>query len=112
MQHALDGYQDDFSKIALLPYTNGTPISHYDISSLQATTGLIMMYIAAHLLAAGKVAISESQMKILLNQAEYVLWNLSRQNPHNPLFTLLTLQISCPPHSLPLHVIQRSSMQP
>ena len=51
MQNALDNYQDDFTKLALLSYTNGTPIPPNNIDSIQATTGLIMLYIAAHLLA-------------------------------------------------------------
>jgi hypothetical protein len=70
MQNALDNYQDDFTKLALLSYTNGTPIPPNNIDSIQATTGLIMLYIAAHLLASGGAAISESQMKIRLDQAE------------------------------------------
>ncbi len=41
-----------------------------------------------------------------------VLWNSSTQNLHNPLLPLLRLQIFHPPHSLPLYVIQRNSMQP
>jgi hypothetical protein len=70
MQNALDDYQDDFAKLALLSYTNGTPIPPHDIDSILATTDLIMLCIASHLLADGKAAISESGMKILLNQAE------------------------------------------
>jgi hypothetical protein len=70
MQNALDDYQDDFAKLALLSYTYGTPIPPHDIVSIWATTGLIMLYIPAHLLAAGGAAIFESRMKILLNQAE------------------------------------------
>jgi hypothetical protein len=57
-------------KLALLSYTNGTPIPPHDIDSIWATTSSIMLYIAVHLLAAGGAAISESQLKILCNQAE------------------------------------------
>jgi hypothetical protein len=60
VQNALDNYQDNFAKLALLSYTNGTPIPPHDIDSLQATTNLIMLYIAVQLLAAGGAAISES----------------------------------------------------
>jgi hypothetical protein len=70
MQNALDDYQDNFAKLAFLSYTNGTPIPPHDIKPIRATTGSIMLYIAAHLLAAGRAPISESQMKILLDQAE------------------------------------------
>jgi hypothetical protein len=70
MQNALDDYQDNFSKLALLSYNNGTPIPPHDINSLWGTTDLIMLYIAVHLLAADMAAISESRMNILLDQAE------------------------------------------
>jgi hypothetical protein len=70
MQNALDNYQLDFAKLAFLSYTNGTPIPPHNIKPIWATTGLIMLYIAAHLLAASGAPISELQMKILLNQAE------------------------------------------
>jgi hypothetical protein len=59
-----------FCQVALLSYTNSSPIPPRDINSIQATTRLTMLHIAAHLLAAGRAAISELQMKILLNQAE------------------------------------------
>jgi hypothetical protein len=62
--------QYDFAKLAFLSYTNGNLIPPYDINSIQATTGPIMLYIAVHHLAAGRAAISESRMKILLNQAK------------------------------------------
>jgi len=110
MKNALDNYQDNFAKLVLLSHTNGTPIPPHGIDSIWATTSLIMLYIAAHLLAAGKAAISELRVKILLPTYTYVLWNLSRQNPYNPLLNLLKLQISCPPCSLPLHSIQQNSM--
>jgi hypothetical protein len=60
MQNALDGYQDDFAKLAFLSYNNGTPIPPHNIISIWAITGLIMIYIAAHLSAAGGAPISES----------------------------------------------------
>jgi hypothetical protein len=69
----LDNHQDDFAKLALLFYSNGTPIPPHDIDSLWATTSLIMLYIAVHLWATGSAAISELQMKILLNQAKKLL---------------------------------------
>jgi hypothetical protein len=59
MQNALDDYRENFAKLAFLSYTNGTPIPPHDIKPIQATTGLIMLYIAAHLLAAGEALISE-----------------------------------------------------
>jgi hypothetical protein len=70
VQNALDDYQDDFAKLAFLSYNNGTPIPPHDIQPIRATTGMIMLYIAVHLLAAGGAPISESQMKILLDPAE------------------------------------------
>jgi hypothetical protein len=60
MQNALDDYQDDFAKLAFLSYNNGTPISPHDIKPIWATTGLILLYIATHLLATGGAPISES----------------------------------------------------
>jgi hypothetical protein len=57
-------------KLAFLSYNNGTPIPPHDIKSIWATTGLIVLYIAAHLLATGRAPISELRTKILLNQAE------------------------------------------
>ncbi len=63
-------YQDNFAKLALLSYTNGTPIPPQDINSLRETIGSITLYIGVPLLAVGGAAISELQMKILLNEAE------------------------------------------
>ncbi len=60
LQNALDNYQDNFTKLALLSHTNGIPIPPHNIDLIWATTGLLMLYIAAHLLAAGGAAISES----------------------------------------------------
>ncbi len=45
MQNALDNYQDNFAKLALLSHTNGTPIPPHNIDSIWVTTGLIMLYI-------------------------------------------------------------------
>jgi hypothetical protein len=70
IQNDLDDYQDNFAKLAFLSYNNGTPIRPYNIKPMWATTGLIMLYIAVHLLTAVRAPISESGMKILLNQAE------------------------------------------
>jgi hypothetical protein len=70
MQNALDNYQDDFAKPAFLSYNNSTPIPPHNIKPIRATNSLIMLYIAAHHLAAGGAPISELQMKILLDQAE------------------------------------------
>jgi hypothetical protein len=60
MQNALDDYHKDFTKLAFLLYNNGIPIPPHNIEQIQATTGLIMPYIAAHLLATGGAPISES----------------------------------------------------
>jgi hypothetical protein len=70
MQNALEDYQDGFTKLAFLSYNNNTPIPPCDIEPIRATTHLIMLYIAAHLLATGGAPISKSQMKILFDQAE------------------------------------------
>jgi hypothetical protein len=71
-------------KLAFLSYNNGTPIPPHDIEPIQATTSLIMLYIAAHLLAIGGAPISESQMKILLNQAEKGAMEFARAKSVHP----------------------------
>jgi hypothetical protein len=90
MQNALDDCQENFAKLAFLSYNNGTPIPPHNIKPIRATTGLIVLYIAVHLLAVGGAPISESRMKILLDQAEecvtefvqakYVCWLPYPQN--------------------------------
>jgi hypothetical protein len=50
MQNALDHYQDDFAKLAFLSCNNSTPIPPHDNKPNWATTGLILLYFAAHLL--------------------------------------------------------------
>ncbi len=62
-------YQEDFVKLAFLSFTNGTPIPPHDINSM----GDHQLDHATHCcapLAAGGAAISESQLKILRDQAE------------------------------------------
>jgi hypothetical protein len=84
MQNALDGYQDNFAKLAFLSCNNGTPIPPHDIKPIRVTTGSIMLYIAAHLLATGGAPISELQMKILLDQAEKCAMEFVQANSVQP----------------------------
>jgi hypothetical protein len=58
MQNTFEDYQDNFAKLAFLSYNNGTPILPH--KPIWATTGLIMLDIAVHLLATGGAPISES----------------------------------------------------
>ncbi len=111
-KNALDNYQDDFAKLSLLSYTNGTPIPPHNIDSIRATTGLIMLYIPVHLLAADGGPFLNRDWRSYAIRLKNGLWNLSGWNLHNSLLTLLRLQIPHPPCSLPLCIKQWSSMKP
>jgi hypothetical protein len=60
-------------------------IPPHDIEPIWVTTNSIMLYIAAHLLAAGGAPISELQMKILLNQAEKMCYGILAGKIHTTL---------------------------
>ncbi len=109
MQNALDDYQDDFTKLALLSHINGTPIPPQDINSIRATTSLIMLYIAVHLLTSDKVAISESRMKILLDQAEKMCYGISSGEIRTILSYLCSSSRSLVPHTV-CHCVYKAEL--
>jgi hypothetical protein len=66
----MEDHHDNFLQLTNKATTSRCPVSPSAIEFTQAATGLIMTHIAHHHSTAGGRKISESQLKILCNQAK------------------------------------------
>ncbi len=70
LQSALDDYHNDYARLVSSSIVVNAPIPPHKLGSIREITCLIMTYVAAQLLEAGREVISEDQMADLCTQAE------------------------------------------